>query len=234
MSISAYVEGIYQNQTTAFLECDAFLKLENGLSDPAAYDAFICNVYQTHQNSPKYFSFLMCVAPPKATERIKHNLLEELGVDEEDGYAHPDLLEALIHGAGLAHHMFFLRSAAQSSMRETICDPLLYASLRELGLAAMVEVFSFEYMLAHASTRIANMLASHRGLGEESLIWFRHHSEVDIAHAQEALLTIDDTYAYYDFDEEEAKDIIDMALRENVFIKRYFDTFALAQSMEFL
>ena len=34
--------------------------------------------------------------------------------------------------------------------------------------------------------------------------------------------------------EDEAKDIIDMALRENVFIKRYFDTFALAHSLSFL
>lgn len=234
MTISSYVERIYQQQTTAFLGCDSFLNLEKGDATTAQYDAFICNVYQTHQNSPRYFSFLLCVTPPKATERIKHNLLEELGVDGEDGHAHPDLLEELIRGSGLERHMPSLKQAAQSSMRETICEPFLYASLRELGLAAMVEVFSFEYMLAHASIRIADMLAKQRGLCENSLIWFRHHSEVDIAHAQEALLTLDDTVAYYDFDEEEAKDIIDMALRENVFIKRYFDTFALAQSLDFL
>ena len=234
MTISEYVQDIYQKQTAAVLECDAFLKLEKGEAEAKDYDSFICNVYQTHQNSPQYFSFLLCVSPPEATARIKHNLLEELGIDEDDGQAHPDLLEALIKGAGLEQHMQELKKAAQSSMRETICDPLLYASLRELGLAARVEVFSFEYMLAHASTRIANMLAEQHGLSEESLIWFRHHSEVDIAHAQEALLSIDDTYRYYEFDEEEAKDIIDMALRENVFIKRYFDSFALAHSLSFL
>jgi len=236
MKISAYIEHIYKRHTSDFLNCDAFRRLEAGQADPSEYDAFICNVYRTHQNSPKYFSFLMCVAPPTSTARIQHNLLEELGFEEHegDGCSHPELLRSLIKSAGLEAHIDELQQAAHMAMRETVFEALLYGSMRELGLAAMAEVFSFEYMLAHASSRIANMLSTQRNIEEKGLIWFRHHSEVDILHAQEALLTLDDTYEYYGFEEEEAKDIIDMALRENVFIKRYFNPFALAQSLSFL
>ena len=234
MHFAQIVEKIYQEHTEVFLNCEAFQKLESGAGSCADYDQFICNVFRTHQNSPQYLAFLLSVSPPSAIERIQHNLLEELGLEEGEEESHPDLLLALIEGAGLGEHIETLKTAAQASMRETVCEPLLYGSLREIGFAAMLEVFSFEHMLAHSSTRIANMLANHRGLSEESLVWFRHHSEVDIQHAQEALLTIQETCEYYEFDEDEAQDIIDMSLRENVFIKRYFDTFALAQSQSFL
>ena len=230
MTISKYVEAIYQRQTEEFLSCDAFGRLERGEASREDYDRFIGNIFRTHQNSPQFLSFIFSLAPPSAHERVSHNLLEELGIEEEDGTSHPELLTALIEGAGLGDQVAQLQHAAQEAMREIVCEPFLFGSLREVGLAAMAEVFSFEHMLAHTSTRIANMLARQRGLDEAALTWFRHHSEVDIEHAKEALLTIDDTVEYYEYDFEEARDVIDLTLRENVFIKRYFDPKALAEA----
>ena len=230
MIISKYVEEIYQRQTEEFLASDAFGRLERGEASREDYDRFIGNIFRTHQNSPQFLAFLYSVSPPSAQERVAHNLLEELGIEEEDGASHPELLTALIEGAGLGDRVAGLQHAAQEAMREVVCEPFLSGSLREVGLAAMAEIFSFEHMLAHTSTRIADMLATQRGLDESALTWFRHHSEVDIAHAQEALLTIDETVEYYEYDIEEARDVIDLTLRENVFIKRYFDPKALPEA----
>lgn len=234
MKVSQYVEDIYQRQTQEFLGCDAFGRLERGDATLADYDRFIGNVFRTHQNSPQFLAFLFSVAPPTALDRVAHNLLEELGIEEEGGQSHPALLTALIEGAGLGAHAESLREAARETMRGVVCEPFLFGSFREVGLGAMAEVFSFEHMLAHSSTRIADMLATHRGLGEDALTWFRHHSEVDIGHAEEALLTIEETAEYYEFDFEEACDVIDLTMRENVFIKRYFDPETLAATRNLL
>ena len=72
------------------------------------------------------------------------------------------------------------------------------------------------------ASRIERALETHRGLAPEALEWFHHHSEVDIAHAQQALQHIEDFVRYYALAEEDARSIIELTLRENVFIKRYF------------
>jgi len=230
VNISDYIEDIYRRQTEEFLACEAFQRLESGEAAREDYDRFIGNVFRTHQNSPQFLAFLYSVAPPSALDRVGHNLLEELGIEEEGGESHPELLTQLIEGAGLHHQVADLQQAAREAMREVICEPLLFGTLREVGFAAMAEVFSFEHMLAHSSTRIATMLSRHRGLDENALVWFSHHAEVDIVHAQEALLTLAETADYYDFDFDEARDVADLTLRENVFIKRYFDPRALAEA----
>ena len=109
-------------------------------------------------------------------------------------------------------------------------EPLLYASLREVGLSALVEIVGFEYMLSRAADRVATFLSAHRGIGLESLEWFTHHGEVDIAHAEQGLDTIADYTEYYQFEQLEAEDLIGAALRENLFIKRYFGVDAAARS----
>ena len=111
-----------------------------------------------------------------------------------------------------------------------VTEPLLSGSLREVGLGALVEIVGFEYMLSRVLSRIARFLQGYRGIEEADLIWFTHHSEVDIIHAEEGLDTIENYVSYYGFDEDEARDIIDAALRENVFIKRYFGVEAAAKS----
>ena len=117
-----------------------------------------------------------------------------------------------------------LQEAAKAGLKETICAPFALGSLRQMGLSAMVEIFAYEHMLAHLSSRISSALKAHRGLNKEALHWFDHHSEVDIGHAEEALVTLADYVAYYEFSDAdadaEATAIIDGTLVENTFIKR--------------
>jgi len=222
MDLVAYIEETWTRQSEEFVSSPAFRALEDGTAEPEDYDRFIANIFRTHQNSPQFFGFLLSVAAPTSRENVAHNLLEELGVEEEDGESHPDLLLALIDGAGLSGRIDELRDAAREGLKETVCAPFALGSLRQMGLSAMAEVFAYEHMLAHRSGRIAHFLAEHRGLSGEALIWFTHHSEVDIRHAEEALETLRDYLAYYSFSTEEAKAIIDGTLAENTFIKRYF------------
>ena len=222
MDLVAYIEETWTRQAEEFVSCAEFRSLENGTAAPGDYDRFVANVFRTHQNSPQFFGFLLSVAAPSSRENVAHNLLEELGVEEEDGESHPDLLLALIEGAGLSERIEVLRNDARQGLKDTVCAPFALGSLRQMGLSAMVEVFAYEHMLAHQSGRIAGFLSAHRGLSAEALIWFTHHSEVDIRHAQEALETLRDYLGYYEFSEPEARAIIDGTLAENTFIKRYF------------
>ena len=77
-----------------------------------------------------------------------------------------------------------LEAQADEDLRRIVVDPLLYGTLREVGLAALTEIVAFEYMLSRVSGRIARALAQHRGLPAPALEWFTHHSEVDIRHAE--------------------------------------------------
>jgi pyrroloquinoline quinone (PQQ) biosynthesis protein C len=163
-------------------------------------------------------------------EHLQHNLLEELGIEEEGGESHPALMEKLVAGAGLEDRVEELRSRARARLDEQVQQPILYGSLREIGLSALVEIVSFEYMLSRVSDRVAEFLMKYRDISEADLVWFTHHSVVDIEHAEQGLDAIADFIEYYAFDDEEAKDIITSTFRENVFIKRYFGVAAAARS----
>ncbi len=225
-----YVETLYRRHVEELTRCADFVALEQGRGERADYDRFIANVFETHQTSPHFLGFLFSVAPPGSAERVKHNLLEELGLEEEGGESHPALLELLIRGAGLADRIDELRQRARRRLAEQVAEPLLYGSLREVGLSAFVQIVSFEYMLCRVSSRVARFLRVHGGIPEEQLIWFALHSEVDIQHAEEGLDSIAEYVDYHGFDEDEARDIIEAALRENLFIKRYFGPHAAARS----
>ena len=225
MDVAAYVRDRWNEQALELTSYPHFVALESGRAEPADYDRFIANIFRTHQNSPQFFGFLLSVAAPSTREQVAHNLLEELGVEEEDGESHPSLLLALIEGAGLSAEIESLRADAAQGLKDTVCAPFVLSSLRQMGLSAMAEVFAYEHMLAHTSTRIANFLREHRGMSEAALVWFTHHSEVDIRHAEEALATLADYCDYYGFGEDEARAVVDGTLAENTFIKRYFAGF---------
>jgi len=225
-----FVEDLYQSHIDELTECADFQSLEQGAVGRDAYETFVSNVFETHQNSPHFLGFLYALVPPESVHRIEHNLLEELGLEEDHGLSHPELLLALLEGMGLQERVPELKKRARERLDEIILDPFLYGSLREVGLSALVEVVSFEYMLSRVSSRIGRFLESQCGLTTAQLEWFFHHSEVDIQHAEEGLDTIEDYIAYYDFDEHEARDVIETAMRENVFIKRYFGVAAAARA----
>ncbi len=226
----AYVESLFKEHIEELTACAPFVALESGEANREAYNDFIAHVFQTHQNSPHFLGFIYSIVPPGSVENVCHNLLEELGLEEEDGQSHPELMMALIQGAGLGDRVDELQRDARARLDELVQEPFMFGSLREVGLGALVEVVSFEYMLSRVSSRIARFLNDHRGISSEDLVWFTHHSEVDIQHAEEGLDTIQEYVTYYQFSEDEARDIIDMSMRENVFIKRYFGIKAAAES----
>lgn len=218
-SLRPIVEALYARHTLELTTCEPFGRLESGRMSRQEYDRFIANVITSHRHSPQLLAFLFALAAPRAAQRVKTNLLEELGI--KDKAAHPDLLIRLADSAGLAPLLPELDGRSQAMMRVAVCQPLQLATLRDVGLAIMIEVFAFEYMLAKTANRIAEALARHRGLDAVALEWFTHHGVMDQRHAEEAFATIDDYVAYYEIPETPAVVIAEMTMRENVFIKRY-------------
>ena len=156
----------------------SFQRLESGQAPAEDYDRFVANLIRAHVKSPQVVAFLYALAPPEAADDLVHNLLEEIGVEEESGVAHPAMLDDLAAGAGLSPVMGELERLAAHDLRSITSEPLLYGTLKEVGLAALCEVVAFEFMLSRVASRIERALATHRGLAAEALAWFHHHSEV--------------------------------------------------------
>ena len=216
------VEKAFEGQVDDLTASPQFRALEDGRATPEEYDAFIENVARAHLRSPHLLAFLYALAPPAAAADLRHNLLEEMGLDEPDGRPHPDLLVDLLAGAGLADRLSVVAARADEDRRRVVTEPLLYGSLREVGLAALAEIVAFEFMLSRMSGRFARALAAHRGLPATALVWFTHHSEVDVGHAEQGLADLEAYARYYEMGDDEALTIVEMALRENVFTRRYW------------
>jgi hypothetical protein len=232
MSFRNQVERLYQDAINEFVRSQDFMALETGSASKADYDAFIANVTRTHLRSPQLLGFLFSVAPPAACANLLHNMLEELGIDEDSGAAHPTLLRELLTGAGLGHLLPQIEARAAADIRQVVVDPMLYPTLRDAGLAATVEIEAFEYMLSRVASRIARALITHRHLSTEVVKWFTYHSEVDIEHAAQGLANLESYIAYYGVPDDAALTIAEMAMRENVFVKRYFGEDALGRILE--
>lgn len=226
-SVRPMIELLYARQTDELTSSDQFRTLEEGRLSQEGYDQFVANVIRAHRHSPQLLAFLFALAPPVARERVKRNLLEEMGI--EDKAAHPALLVRLAEGVDLAHSLAELDRLSQEMLRAAACQRLQFGTLKEVGFAVMVEVFAFEYMLSKTADRIAKALARYRGLDVAALEWFTHHGIMDKRHAEEAFATIDDYVTYYDIPLVEALSIAEMALRVNPFTTRYFGELPLAQ-----
>jgi hypothetical protein len=223
------IERMFARQVDDLVGSAEFRALESGRAAPEQYDALIENVVRAHLRSPQLLAFLYALAPPAAADDLRHNLLEELGLDGNDGArAHPELLKDLLAGAGLAHRLPAIEALADDDLRRVVVDPLLYGSLREAGLAALTEIVAFEYMLSRVSGRLARALATHRALPARALAWFTHHAEVDVRHTEQGLANLAAYAAYYDVEPLEALTIAELALREDVFARRYFRDAELA------
>lgn len=230
MSLRDRVEALYERLVTEFTACAEFKALEHGAASLEEYDRFLSNVVRAHLKSPQALAFLYSLAPPDAAPRLLHTMLEELGIEVLSDVAHPSMLRELAKGAGLGPLLPELEEQAAADIRQVVVEPLLYGTLKEVGLAALCEIVAFEYMLSRTARRMATALAACRGLTAETLEWFTHHSEVDVRHAEQGL---DDLVAYadyYDFAEDGAFTICEMALGENMFIKRYFGELALGRA----
>jgi len=224
MTLRSRIERLFAKQVSGLTECAEFRALELGQASREHYDCFLANVVRAHLKSTQFVAFLYALAPPVATESRLQNMLEEIH--------HPSLLRQLATGAGFAQRLPELEALAAADIRRVAVEPLLYGTLKELGLSALCEVIAFEYMLSRVATRIAEALADHRGLSTATLRWWTEHSEVDIQHAAQGLDDLEAYVHYYEFTEEDAATIIDMTMRENVFIKRYFGELPLARAMQ--
>jgi Iron-containing redox enzyme len=220
-SLARAVETLFDAQVVGFAASAEFRALETGRAAPESYDAFIENVARAHLRSPQLLAFLYALAPPAAAGDLLHNLLEELGRDVDGARPHPDLLRDLLTGAGLGPRRPVIEAQADDDLRRLVAEPLLYGTLREVGLAALAEIVAFEYMLARLSGRMARALARHRGLPAPALTWFTHHSEVDVRHAQQGLMHLEAYARHHGFGDDEALTIVEMALRDGVFARRY-------------
>jgi pyrroloquinoline quinone (PQQ) biosynthesis protein C len=215
------IESLYERHVAQFSDHEGFRSLEEGRTSEEDQDRFLSNVVRTHLKSPQIIAFLYSLAPPASADSLLHNMLEELGIDDSEGVSHPSLLRQLAEGAGLAPMLPELERLAEWDLRRITVDPLLYETLSEFGFAALCEVTAFEFMLSRLSSRIAGAFSQHRGLDDKTLLWFTHHSEVDIGHAEQGLDNLVHYAHYYDFDGAHTLTIVEMVMRENVFIKRY-------------
>jgi hypothetical protein len=232
--IRPLIEKQYAAHVEDFAQSTKFQQLESGQLSHDDIDQFIANLCKAHLKSPQILAFLYSVAPPSAVANIQHNMLEELGLDDE-GICHPDLLLQLAEAAGFDDlQRDSLIQGAQDHLRSLCTDPLMFGTIKELGLSVLLEVTCFEWMLSRLSSRMGKALETHRGLSPKSLEWFYHHSEVDIRHAEEGVTSVVDYVHYYDMDTDELETILDITFRENVFIKRYFGAIALAQETHML
>jgi hypothetical protein len=224
------IATIYDAHVAAFEAHPTFARLEDGTLCRGEYDQVLLNIVRTHCKSPQLLAFLFSLAPPATSANLRDNMLEELGVVDDGGEAHPALLEQLVAGAGLGDRMDECRALAESDMRRVVTEPILYESLVQLGFAALIEITSFEYLLARVADRLADALASHRGLDAPTRRWFTHHGKVDIAHAESGLDNIERYRDYYRIDPIDAATIVELTTRENLFVKRYFADIATAAS----
>ena len=230
MTLRSLIENYYNTQTEDFEKSFQFQQLESGHLNMAGIDEFIHNLCRSHLKSPQILAFLYAIAPPAAADATQHNLLEEMGLDDA-GIRHPDLLYQLMQAAGFSpQQQDAVTAAAQAQVRSLCTDPLMFGTIKELGLSVLLEVTCFEWMLARLSRRLGQALQTHRGLPTEGLAWFYHHSEVDIRHAAEGVEAVVHYVSDYDIEADELATILDITFRENVFIRRYFGgpTLALA------
>lgn len=216
------LEAAFAHHVDVLTTAAPFRRLDSGEASREEYDGFIANLIRCHVSSPPLVGFLYALAPPDARPDVLHNFLEELGLDDEHGVAHPAMLRYLADGAGLGPVLPDLERLAAEDLRQIASEPLLYGTLKEVGLAALCEVVAFEFMLARVAGRIGRFLAAHRALGAETLTWFHCHAEADIAHAEQGLKHIEDYVGYYGITEADARSILELTLRDNVFLKRYF------------
>src|SRR5688572_29484626 len=142
MNLHSLIESKFAEQAEDFASSRAFCALENGSVSRPRYDDFIKAVCRTHLKSPQILAFLFLAAPPAAAENIKHNMLEELGLEEE-GVSHPALLLDLAASIGLDETAREkLESAAQEKLRQFVTEPILFGTLKEVGLSVLLETAS--------------------------------------------------------------------------------------------
>ena len=176
----------------------------------------------THLNSVHILSFLFSLAPRDGAGLVKENLLEEMGLDEGEK-AHPEMLIDLAQGLGFSHGDIMQLSAEADEVRRASASTAKpYGTLRDLGLAILLETVTFESFLSRVSDQIAEALTNHYQLSTDEVRWFTLHGEVDIRHAEEGQEVVRTYISDYRFSESEVRRIVSDTFTDNVILTRYF------------
>jgi hypothetical protein len=224
MALRGHLQRAYDSSIRELRQAAPYVRLVSGEATRAEYDRFVLELCKTHTLSAHFVAFAFALAPPGAARTLQHNLLEELGAD--GGEAHPELLVRLLEAAGLAGDRSAVQSAGRLRLDDKVLEPLFYGTLRDVGLAALVEIVGFEVMLSQIASEMAGFLRAHRGLPETALAWFTHHAEVDVAHAEQGMDAVAEYVDHYRFGLADASVIADAALEQNIFLARYFGLYA--------
>ncbi len=218
------IEGWYKRLHEQFSSHATYKKFIGKTGSKPEAEAFVKRVCKAHLRSPQVLGFVYAVTSPKSRHHIEHNLLEELGHESPGDPSHPLLLKQLAKAMGVSDHTWTTyEDEAEQVLRNKTIEPIMFGTLMETGLNVMLEVFAFEWMLARESRHMGTALKHYLGLEEKDLEWFYHHSEVDIAHAEQGLDTLVDYLTYFKIDDETVRTVAEITFRENVFLKRYFD-----------
>jgi hypothetical protein len=214
----------YLDHAEQFTEHAMFRSLEAGRSDAAGYDAFLRRVSLTHLHRPRVVAFLRSVAAADIVDRLRLDLLEPIQIDR-NGFDRPSPLEAMLIVSRIGRELPTLRSQAQEEFDAALADPRPYATKMDLGFAMLIEAVAFEFMLDRIGRRICEFLQRHRGLPKYALCWFNRASNSSrAAHGLNDILAFAECYRTRPA---AVSEIVDTALGENIFVKRYFGWRAL-------
>jgi pyrroloquinoline quinone (PQQ) biosynthesis protein C len=223
MVAQSKIASIYDQAATEFAGSSTYQRLVSGQLSKGEIREFVANVVRTHYVSPHIIALAFASLPtPKGAELLKENLLEEMGLSDE-GKAHPELLLDLAKGAGFTpEEIETLIEDSRGQIRTYCAQSIAFAALRDLGLAILLATVAFEFFLSRHSSKIGRALEEHYGIPKQDLEWFDLHSEVDIRHAEEGLITIQEYLTFHQIDDVRLEFIIRRAFAENVFCQKYF------------
>jgi pyrroloquinoline quinone (PQQ) biosynthesis protein C len=228
-------EGWYKTLHQQFSSHPEYEKIAKRQITKTEALALVQRVCKAHLRSPQILGFLYAIVSPSSREHLEHNLLEELGREHDGEPSHPDLLRRLGDAIGLGQKEWHaLEVSAEQVLRNKASEPLMFGTLVETGLNIMLEVFAFEWVLARESRKMGEAIQEILSLETKALEWFYHHSEVDIAHAEQGLDTLVEYVRYYQLDDDSVKTIAEITFRDNIFLKRYLDLQIEAPSMKAL
>jgi hypothetical protein len=215
-----------ERDVDAFASHPLFATLEWGCAEQEDYDTFVRRVALTHLKAPQVLAFVWAISPPSIAPGIRRRMLEESGL-EPDGLDSPARLERLLRAVGLGREVRELHLQAQQDLQQAITRPLRCRTLRDIGLAVLMDVAAFDYLLAALAARCVKFLRQHRGVPEDALGWFAQHREMGRGRAEESLDQVAAYMAHYDIAEAEAQPVVDAVLQGNVFLQRYFGPVAV-------
>ena len=205
-----------------FADHPAYLKLLSGSLSPLELRDFIRHLFVPHYQATHIIAFVYALLPGSASEMIKENLLEELGAKPGEE-PHPQLLIELAKGTGLSDaEIQDLVTASEQEGRDFCAQQLPFPNLRDVGLVVLIEAAAFEHLLSQHAPLIGRALHQLYGLPEPALRWFTLHGELDVRHAEESLVVLEEYSRFHHIGERQVQTLVHAALSPNPFIKRYF------------